>query len=104
MPMALEELDRAEYEWIGRESVEHAYNPRSAPLESGALTCDIASHRRRATPVPVIEANGINMRNSKRIREVYAGPRNLGSLNYTDYRDLEWQGNLMLRLRKTFGG
>ncbi|HEY0647268.1 TonB-dependent receptor plug domain-containing protein [Phenylobacterium sp.] len=51
-----------------------------------------------------IEANGINMRNSKRIREVYVGPRSLGQLNFTDYRDLEWGGNLMIRLRKTFGG
>ena len=46
-----------------------------------------------------VEANGINMRAAKRIREVYAGPRSLGRLTYTDYRDLEWGGNLMVRLR-----
>lgn len=51
-----------------------------------------------------IEANGINMRAAKRIREVYVGPRSLGVLNYTDVRDLEWGGNVIIRLRKTFGG
>jgi len=51
-----------------------------------------------------VEANGINMRDAKRIREVYSGPRSLGRLSYTDVRDLEWGGNLMIRLRKTFGG
>lgn len=50
-----------------------------------------------------IEANGINMRAAKRIREVYAGPRSLGVLTYTDVRDLEWGGNVIIRLRKTFG-
>ena len=50
-----------------------------------------------------VEANGINMRAAKRIREVYVGPRSQGRLNYTDVRDLEWGGNLLVRLRKTLG-
>ncbi|RAK66332.1 TonB-dependent receptor plug domain-containing protein [Phenylobacterium kunshanense] len=60
-------------------------------------------HRLRPDVTLRIEANGINMRDAKRIREVYAGPRSLGQLVYTDVRDLEWGGNLMVRLRKTFG-
>ena len=47
---------------------------------------------------------GITLRNAKRIREVYVGPRSLGMLNYTDVRDLEWGGDINVRLRKTFGG
>lgn len=51
-----------------------------------------------------IEFSGITLRDAKRIREVYVGPRNLQRLNYTDVRDLEWGGDIMVRLRKTFGG
>ena len=51
-----------------------------------------------------VEFSGITLRNAKRIREVYVGPRNLGRLNYTDVRDLEWGGDIMIRLRKTIGG
>jgi len=61
-------------------------------------------HRLRPDVTLRFEANGINMRAAKRIREVYVGPRSQGRLNYTDVRDLEWGGNLMVRLRKTFGG
>jgi hypothetical protein len=61
-------------------------------------------HRLRPDVTLRIEANGINMRAAKRIREVYVGPRSQGRLLYTDFRDLEWGGNLMVRLRKTFGG
>mgnify|MGYP002336284345 CR=1 FL=1 len=51
-----------------------------------------------------VELNGINFRDAKRIREVYAGPRNFGRLAFTDVRALEWGGDLNVRLRKTFGG
>ena len=51
-----------------------------------------------------VEFTGITLRNARRIREVYIGPRNLGRLNYTDVRDLEWGGDIAVRLRKTFGG
>lgn len=61
-------------------------------------------HRLRPDLTLRVEANGINLRDAKRIREVYAGPRSLGRLTYTDVRELEWGGNLMVRLRKTFGG
>ena len=50
-----------------------------------------------------LEAQGVTARNSRRVREVYIGPRNLGRLDYTDVRSLEWGGALYLRLRKTFG-
>ena len=50
------------------------------------------------------EFTGITLRNARRIREVYIGPRNLGRLNYTDVRDLEWGGDIAVRLRKTCGG
>lgn len=50
-----------------------------------------------------VDLNGINLRDAKRIREVYAGPRNLGRLSFTDVRDLEWGGDVNVRLRKTFG-
>ncbi len=51
-----------------------------------------------------VEANGVTFRDSKRIREVYIGPRNVGRLDYTDVRDLEWRGSLNIRVRKTLGG
>ena len=51
-----------------------------------------------------VEVTGINLRNARRIREVYVGPRSLGRLNYTDVRDLEWGGDISIRLRKTYGG
>ncbi len=51
-----------------------------------------------------IEANGVTFRNSQRIREVFIGPRNLGRLDYTDVRDLEWRGSVNVRVRKALGG
>ena len=51
-----------------------------------------------------LEAQTMNQRHVKRIREVYRGPRNLGVIDYTDVRDLEWGGSLLIRLRKAFGG
>lgn len=50
-----------------------------------------------------LELNGVTMRNARRIREVYAGPRNLGRLDYTDERDLEYRGSVQVRVRKTLG-
>lgn len=61
-------------------------------------------HRLQRDLTVRVEAVGINLRDAKRIREVYVGPRSLGRLNYTDVRDLEWGGDVMVRLRKTFGG
>ena len=49
------------------------------------------------------EAGGVTQRNVKRIREVYAGPRNVSPLLYTDIRDLEWGGSIYMRVRKSFG-
>ncbi|MET0274057.1 MAG: TonB-dependent receptor [Phenylobacterium sp.] len=49
------------------------------------------------------EFQGVTFRNVKRIREVYAGPRDVNGLAYTDVRDLEWGGAIYVRLRKTFG-
>lgn len=51
-----------------------------------------------------VEAQAMNQRNARRIREVYIGPRNLNVLDYTDVRNLEWGGSLFFRVRKTFGG
>ncbi len=42
-------------------------------------------------------------RDAVRIREVSAGPRNSTGLIYTDYRSLQWDGGLQLRVRKLFG-
>ena len=50
-----------------------------------------------------LELNGVTLRNSRRIREVYIGPRNLGRLDYTDVRSLEYGGSFNLRVRKTLG-
>ncbi|MBX3485510.1 TonB-dependent siderophore receptor [Phenylobacterium sp.] len=50
-----------------------------------------------------VEAQAMNQRNARRIREVYVGPRSRGVLDYTDVRDLEWGGSLYFRARKTFG-
>ena len=61
-------------------------------------------HRLAPDLILRVEFNGITLRNAKRIREVYVGPRSLGRLSYTDVRDLEWGGDIMIRLRKTIGG
>ncbi|MBL8553720.1 MAG: TonB-dependent receptor [Phenylobacterium sp.] len=50
-----------------------------------------------------VEAQAMNQRNARRIREVYVGPRSRGVLDYTDVRNLEWGGSLFFRVRKTFG-
>ena len=50
-----------------------------------------------------VEVNGVTWRNSRRIREVYVGPRNLGRLDYTDYRSSEFRGAANIRVRKTLG-
>ena len=51
-----------------------------------------------------VEAVTFNQRNVKRIREVYAGSRATAPIDYVDVRDLEWQGHLLIKLRKSFGG
>ena len=50
------------------------------------------------------EAQLFNQRDVKRIREVYAGARSLGVLDYTDVRNLEWGGSLFFSVRRSFGG
>ena len=49
-----------------------------------------------------VEAQNLGERHAKRIREVYAGPRNTAGLAFTDDRDLEFGRNLLVRLRKSF--
>ncbi len=51
-----------------------------------------------------VEAQALNQRNVKRVRQVFAGSRNLGVLDYTDVRSLEWGGSLFFSLRRSFGG
>lgn len=63
-----------------------------------------AEHKFRPDLILRVEAQAMNDRNVRRIREVYLGPRVLGRLDYTDVRNLEWGGSLFFRLRKTFGG
>jgi outer membrane receptor protein involved in Fe transport len=46
------------------------------------------------------EFQNLGARDVKRIREVYAGPRNVAGLAYVDDRDLEFGQMLLLRLRK----
>lgn len=38
-----------------------------------------------------------------RIRDVWSGPRNTAPFQYQDYRNLQWDGAIQFRLRKTFG-
>lgn len=63
-----------------------------------------AEYKPRPDWIIRLEAMGVSNRNARRIREVYAGPRNVARLDYTDVRSLEWGGSLYLRVRKTFGG
>lgn len=49
------------------------------------------------------EIHGMTLRNFRRIREVYVGPRSDGRLDYTDVRDLEFGGSVFVRVRKMFG-
>jgi outer membrane receptor protein involved in Fe transport len=80
---------------------------RLSEIESRKITTQIlvfAEYKPRPDFTVRLEGQTINQRNVRRIREVYAGPRSLGVLDYTDVRDLEWGGSLLIRLRKTFGG
>ncbi len=49
-----------------------------------------------------IEMQNALSRNVKRIREVYAGPRNAAPIMYTDVRDLEFGHEFYIRFRQTF--
>ena len=51
-----------------------------------------------------VEAQALNQRNVKRVRQVFVGSRNLDVLDYTDVRSLEWGGSLFFSLRRSFGG
>ena len=42
-------------------------------------------------------------RDSARVRDVWSGPRNTAPLLYRDFRDLQYDGAVQFRLRKTFG-
>ena len=61
-------------------------------------------YRPRSNLTLRVEAQALNQRNVKRVRAVYAGARNLGVLDYTDVRSLEWGGSLFFSLRRSFGG
>jgi hypothetical protein len=50
-----------------------------------------------------VEVNGVTLRDFRRIREVYVGPRNLGRLDYVDVRNPEFRGAVNIRVRKTLG-
>lgn len=42
-------------------------------------------------------------RDSARVRDVWSGPRNTAPFLYRDFRDLQYDGAIQFRLRKTFG-
>ena len=42
-------------------------------------------------------------RDTTRVRDVWSGPRNTAPLQYRDYRNLQYDGAIQFRLRKTFG-
>lgn len=42
-------------------------------------------------------------RDTTRVRDVWSGPRNTAPLQYRDFRDLQYDGAIQFRLRKTFG-
>ncbi|MCA3753266.1 MAG: TonB-dependent receptor [Phenylobacterium sp.] len=43
------------------------------------------------------------VRDTTRVRDVWSGPRNTAPLQYRDFRDLQYDGAIQFRLRKTFG-
>ncbi len=80
---------------------------RLTEIESRKISAQVlvfAEYKPRPDFTIRVEGQTINQRNVRRIRQVYSGPRNLGVIDYTDVRDLEWGGSLLVRLRKTFGG
>lgn len=50
-----------------------------------------------------VEANNLSGRDYIRDRQVYAGPRDVNGLNYSDRRPLNFDPFVYVRLRKTFG-
>lgn len=80
---------------------------RLAEIETKKISTQVSvfgEYRPRANLSFRAEAQLINQRDAKRIREVYMGPRSLGVLDYTDVRNLEWGGSLFLSMRRSFGG
>ena len=79
---------------------------RLSEIESRKVSATVqlfAEYKARPDLTIRVEAQAMNDRNARRIREVYVGPRNLKVLDYTDVRNLEWGGSLNIRVRKSFG-
>ena len=80
---------------------------RLTEIETKKISTQISlfnEYRARPNLTFRVEAQLINHRDARRIREVYVGPRNLGILDYTDVRNLEWGGSLFFSVRRAFGG
>jgi outer membrane receptor protein involved in Fe transport len=80
---------------------------RLSEIETKKISTQISlftEYRARPNLTLRVEAVAVNQRDARRIREVYAGPRNLGVIDYTDVRNLEWGGGLNISLRRAFGG
>ena len=80
---------------------------RLTEIESKKVSTAVSvftEYRPRSNLTLRVEAQALNQRNVKRVRAVYAGARNLGVLDYTDVRSLEWGGSLFFSLRRSFGG
>ena len=50
-----------------------------------------------------VEVQAPLARDVARVRDVWSGPRSTAPFNYQDYRNLQYDGAVQLRLRKTFG-
>jgi len=50
-----------------------------------------------------VEVQAPLARDAVRVRDVWSGPRNTAPLQYEDYRNLQYDGAIQFRLRKTFG-
>jgi hypothetical protein len=78
---------------------------RSSEVETRKISTWVvlySEYKLRPNPTVRVELQNALSRNVKRIREVYAGPRNSAPLIYTDVQDLEFGRAFYLRLRQTF--
>lgn len=81
---------------------------RLSEIESkkvGAWVLLFGEYKPRPDLTVRVEASAANgARAVRRIREVYAGPRDRSPPAYTDVRRLNWERSILIRIRKTFGG
>ncbi|KRB52459.1 MAG: TonB-dependent receptor [Pseudomonadota bacterium] len=73
-------------------------------LKFSTWVVPFVEYRPRPDLTLTIELESATEGGSKRIRDIYAGPRHTSALSRTNVRQFTWERTIEIRLRKTFGG